>query len=68
MKPNKIWSNLGVSDLKRTINNITLAKTEKDDLKTFFKFQLDKKANYLAAFTSKDQTTKLLTLKSIQSI
>ncbi len=58
MKPNKIRSNLGVSDLKRTINNITLIKTEKDDLNTFFEFQLDKEANYLAAFTPKDPNDK----------
>lgn len=37
-----------------TNNNITLTKTEKDDLNTFFQFQLDKEARYLAAFTSKD--------------
>ena len=37
---------------------ITLTKTEKDDLNTFFQFQLDKEANYLAAFTSKDPTDK----------
>jgi ribosomal-protein-alanine N-acetyltransferase len=39
-------------------NNITLTKTEADDLNAFFLFQLDKKANYLAAFTSKDPTDK----------
>jgi ribosomal-protein-alanine N-acetyltransferase len=33
---------------------ITLTKTEKDDLYTLYQFQLDKEANYLAAFTSKD--------------
>jgi RimJ/RimL family protein N-acetyltransferase len=38
--------------------NITLTKTEKDDLNTFFEFQLDKEANYLAAFTSKDPNDK----------
>ena len=41
-----------------TSNNITLTKTEKDDLNTFFKFQLDKEANFLAAFTSKDPNDK----------
>ena len=39
-------------------NNITLTKTEKDDLNAFFQFQLDKEANYLAAFTSKDPNDK----------
>lgn len=41
-----------------TNNNITLTKTEKDDLNAFFQFQLDKEANYLAAFTSKDPGDK----------
>ena len=41
-----------------TNNNITLTKTKKDDLNTFFEFQLDKEANYLAAFTSKDPNDK----------
>ena len=41
-----------------TNNNITLTKTEKDDLNIFFEFQLDKEANYLAAFTSKDPNDK----------
>jgi ribosomal-protein-alanine N-acetyltransferase len=41
-----------------TKNNITLIKTEKDDLNLFFQFQLDKEANYLAAFTSKDPNDK----------
>ena len=41
-----------------TTNNITLIKTEKDDLNAFFQFQLDKEANYLAAFTSKDPNDK----------
>lgn len=36
-----------------TGNNITLTETEKDDLNAFFQFQLDKEANYLAAFTAK---------------
>lgn len=38
--------------------NITLTKTEKEDLDKFFQFQLDKEANYLAAFTSKDPNDK----------
>jgi len=41
-----------------TNQNITLTKTEKDDLNTFFQFQLDKEANYLAAFTAKDPNDK----------
>ncbi|MDB5226756.1 MAG: GCN5-related N-acetyltransferase [Bacteroidota bacterium] len=41
-----------------TNNNITLTKTDKDDLNTFFEFQLDKEANYLAAFTAKDPSDK----------
>lgn len=41
-----------------TNSNITLTETEKDDLNTLFQFQLDKEANYLAAFTSKDPNDK----------
>jgi ribosomal-protein-alanine N-acetyltransferase len=41
-----------------TKSNITLTKTEEDDLEAFFQFQLDKEANYLAAFTSKDPNNK----------
>ena len=41
-----------------TNKNITLTKTEIADLNTFFEFQLDKEANYLAAFTSKDPNDK----------
>jgi len=41
-----------------TDNKITLTKTEKEDLQAFFQFQLDKEANYLAAFTQKDPTDK----------
>jgi [ribosomal protein S5]-alanine N-acetyltransferase len=41
-----------------TNSNIRLTKTEKDDLNAFFQFQLDKEANYLAAFTSKDPNDK----------
>lgn len=43
--------------------NITLAKTEKDDLEAFFQFQLDKEANYLAAFTAKDPNDKVVYLE-----
>jgi ribosomal-protein-alanine N-acetyltransferase len=42
----------------KTENNITLTKTEKGDLNTLFQFQLDKEANYLAAFISKDPNDK----------
>ena len=41
-----------------TKSNITLTETEEDDLNAFFLFQLDKEANYLAAFTSKDPNDK----------
>ncbi|WP_345059211.1 GNAT family N-acetyltransferase [Hymenobacter glaciei] len=34
---------------------VKLRKTEKADLEFFFRFQLDEEANYLAAFTPKDQ-------------
>ncbi len=37
---------------------LKLRQTEKPDLELFFQFQLDKEANYLAAFTSKDPTDK----------
>jgi len=42
-----------------TNKNIILTETEKDDLNAFFQFQLDKEANYLAAFTSKDPNDKI---------
>jgi RimJ/RimL family protein N-acetyltransferase len=41
-----------------TTITITLTKTQKDDLNAFFQFQLDKEANFLAAFTSKDPNDK----------
>lgn len=41
-----------------TSYKIKLTETEKDDLNSFFQFQLDKEANYLAAFTSKDPNDK----------
>lgn len=41
-----------------TNGNITLTETERDDLNAFFQFQLDKEANYLAAFTAKDPNDK----------
>jgi ribosomal-protein-alanine N-acetyltransferase len=39
-------------------HKVKLRKTEKSDLELLFQFQLDKEANYLAAFTSKDPTDK----------
>jgi RimJ/RimL family protein N-acetyltransferase len=39
-------------------NKIMLRQTVIDDLEFFFRFQLDKEANNLAAFTSKDPTDK----------
>ena len=41
-----------------TTNNITLAQTTIADLETLFQFQLDKEANYLAAFTSNNPADK----------
>ena len=41
-----------------TAGNITLTKTEIDDLNILFQFQLDDEANRLAAFTSKDPSDK----------
>jgi RimJ/RimL family protein N-acetyltransferase len=41
-----------------SINEIILRKTEVDDLEILFKFQLDKEAINLAAFTPKDPTDK----------
>ena len=38
--------------------NIEIRNTNKTDLETLFYFQIDKDANYLAAFTSKDPTNK----------
>ena len=37
---------------------LKLRQTEHADLALLFQFQLDKEANYLAAFTSKDPTDK----------
>ena len=41
-----------------TNDSITLTVTEKNDLNAFFQFQLDKEANYIAAFTAKDPNDK----------
>jgi len=46
-----------------TERNITLTKTEKEDLHAFFQFQLDKEAIHLAAFTPKDPNDKAAYLK-----
>lgn len=40
-------------------SNLELKNTELNDLEVLFDFQLDQKANYLAAFTSKDPTDKI---------
>lgn len=37
---------------------LKLRRSEKPDLELFFKFQLDERANYLAAFTPKNPTDK----------
>ncbi|TCD00018.1 N-acetyltransferase [Pedobacter frigidisoli] len=44
-------------------HKITLVNTEIDDLQTFFQFQLDEEANYLAAFTAKDPNDKMAYLE-----
>ena len=44
-------------------NQVKLRQTEKSDLAFFFQFQLDKEANYLAAFTSKDPSDKIAYLE-----
>ena len=43
--------------MKKTIE-IELKRTNQNDLETLFLFQLDKDANYLAAFTSKNPSDK----------
>jgi RimJ/RimL family protein N-acetyltransferase len=40
------------------MSSIQLRKTTESDLNTLFEFQLDEKANYLAAFTPKDYQDK----------
>lgn len=42
-----------------TNDQITLTETTQDDLNSFFEFQLDEEANYLAAFTAKDPKDKV---------
>ena len=49
-------------------NQVKIRQTEKSDLAFFYQFQLDKEANYLAAFTSKDPSIKSPIWKSIQNI
>lgn len=39
-------------------NEINLREVIESDLELFFKFQLDKEANYMAAFTSKDPSDR----------
>jgi hypothetical protein len=55
-----------VTKIKSKVNHkVKLRKTEKSDLKLLFQFQLDKEANYLAAFTLKDPTDKKAYLKNL---
>jgi len=49
---------MGNSTSQRNSREITLRKTLQSDLESFFRFQLDKEANYLAAFTAKDPADK----------
>ena len=46
---------------------LLLRKTEQADLETLFILQLDKEANYLAAFTPKDPTDKVFYFESGQN-
>jgi [ribosomal protein S5]-alanine N-acetyltransferase len=46
------------SKLMKNESETTLRRTTASDLNTLFVFQLDKEANYLAAFTSKDMGDK----------
>ena len=46
-----------------TYHTITLTLTEKEDLETFFQFQLNIEARYLAAFTAKGSTDKIAYLE-----
>lgn len=48
---------------KEKTDKIELKNTEENDLESLFTFQIDKEANYLAAFTSKDPTDKSAYLK-----
>lgn len=41
-----------------TIGSLTLRDVTPDDLPTFFAYQLDPEANYMAAFTTKDPTDR----------
>ena len=51
-----------------TNGNITLTETEKNDLNAFFQFQLDKEANYLAAFTAKNPNDKIAYLEKYRKL
>ena len=44
-------------------NALQLIATKEEDLDTFFEFQLDEQAQYLAAFTPKDPTDKIAYLE-----
>lgn len=49
-------------------SEIILRKTEISDLEFFFVFQLDREANYLAAFTSKDPADKTAYLEKYKNL
>lgn len=49
-------------------NDLVLKPTEIADLRYFFQFQLDAKARYLAAFTSKDSTDEAAYLKKMTAL
>lgn len=49
-------------------HEITLRHTVVADLQLFFIFQLDKEANYLAAFTAKDQTDEAAYLQKFTKL
>ncbi len=40
--------------MPKFLSTVSLRRTKPADLETLFRFQLDREANYLAAFTSKD--------------
>lgn len=44
-------------------NSITLTITTEEDLNTFFEFQLNEEANYMAAFTPKNSNDKVAYIK-----
>lgn len=59
LSQNSPQANKAIPDFSvMTSSNITLTKTERDDLDTLFLSQLDEEANRLAAFTAKDPHDK----------